>query len=526
MARKKKLSSEAQRALTKKVEQTNLVLSRAMDTIHLVAPGDDEGVDALRTFLGSIMLFPEGSWDLAKLPVKIKWKAIPETVLADTALSSCRKDVVSRLPLKWDALMLPSGNELLDFFPSRSVHTALCDTQHQQSNWLVSRLFCYGSLLNSRPGLYDISPSALQEKFFDTISSVGIGPDTLIQSQVTGQSTPQRLFDISLLYDAPRIQAKLFPNTTWDTPQQVANTLFALSLRWTIDECESAPLPVWLKNYELIEVLLEKADPMAPIDLSWRMERILSIRENEDAFLAMVMAHEGTRPDPTSIPLALVLPQILYLCHDNADIEAIPAMSKLLQWCERSIISNPELLNQALDLLIIPSLNRRLESVSDTRQYGWDMTGFIEKIAKKLPEEQRNKIVREGFNWMLNALKGDRCIEKKVIDEIFPVKSSLPRGVLDLEDAQRLMPTITRINISYWIHKSYNLDKVLDLFEPSARSVLAQRIEEIKAAIKKGVSGGVDLLDLDKRMKLEGKVALVPQRTDEVEKYPLTKPKM
>lgn len=227
-----------------------------------------------------------------------------------------------------------------------------------------------------------------------------------------------------------------------------------------------------------------------------------------------------------SIPLALVLPQILYLCHDNADIEAIPAMSKLLQWCERSIISNPELLNQAMDLLIIPSLNRRLESVPDARQYDWDMTGFIEKIAKKLPEEQRNKIVREGFNWMLNALKGDRYIEKKVIDEIFPVKSSLPRGVLDLEDAQRLMPTITRINISCWAHKSYNLDKVLDLFEPSARSVLAQRIEEIKAAIKKGVSVGVDLLDLDKRMKLEGKVALVPQRTDEVEKSSLTKPKM
>lgn len=476
-----------------------------------VPPGDDPCVDNMRILTASIMLYPKGKWDPSKLPTPIDWSAIPEMLLADTVLSSGRSDVAAKTPVDWAGL---SRNKITrQYWPERylshdlDLEVLLHDLRSSQSNWLVSRLLDYGSLYDARPEMYgQIHPFKLQETLLRCLEKAGIGPDTKIETEVIGRHSRQSLFDVSLLYDSPKVQSRLFATKTWETPQQIADTLWALSLRFVCAETKPR-YPVWLNDYQIIDTLLPGADPKTELDLSWPIASCLGLVSHEYS-PEKVLDRKRSPLKTKSTPVCFAVLLALYCSHDHPKIDKIPGLKKLSQWCQNSIVNDPDLLGRSVEELIVPALSLKVKN-QKSGKLSWGMTRIIDNIASALPPPIQQEVATKAFYWALNNLEGEEGCSIGSLANSYPASGTRLSGFLDLPAAQRLMDFLSKMPHSDWLKVPSSFSKVLSMFQEDVRKVLSQRVEDISRNLRETLdSENMTSEFVDKRIKLECKVRL------------------
>lgn len=508
MTRISKAEQEKQRR--DRTSQAVMNLGRAACGLIFVPPGDDSCVDNMRTLTASIMLYPKGKWDPSKLPTPIDWSAIPEVLLADTVLGSGRSDVAAKTPVNWASL---SRHEKRHFWPVRYLHheldleVLLHDLRSVQGNWLVSRMLDYGSLYNDRPEMYgQIHPTKLQETFLRCLEKSGIGPDTKIETEIIGRYSKQSLFDISLLYDSPKVQSRLFATKTWETPQQIADTLWALSLRFVCAETNFVN-PVWLKGYQIIASLLPGADPKTELDLSWPVASSLGLVSHED-IPKKVLGGGSDSLKMKGTPMCFAVLLALYCGHDHPKIDKIPGLRKLSQWCQNSIINDPDLLDRSVEELIVPALSLKVKN-QKSGGLSWGMTKIIDNIASALPPSTQQEIATKAFYWALKNLEREEDYSIDSLANSYPASGTRLNGFLDLTAAQKLMDFLSKMPHPDWLKVPSSFSKVLRMFHEDVRKVLSQRVEDISRNLHETLdSENLTLEFVDKKIKLECKVRL------------------
>lgn len=481
---------------------------RSAASLGALPVGADPTLDAWRALSANLLVMPQGQWKHDALPVPLDWAELDQVLLADLLVVSGRPDVVKAAQLPWRTLENRVTRDPYLIF-RHNLHQPLDEylASAKEYNWVVSRLLRreLNGFSETTLGLGLTEDTQRIQRATKSLFDLGLDHDTRLPTECLGLCHEARFIDVSLIHEEHKLTKTLLAKAKWTTPQQAAETLWALSLRsvqdWEIYATAHAPL----RDGTLAEHLLSLSpDPNHALDLSLSMSVILGAT-------TLSGIHPNT-PREISSPLAFAC---LLALHANTR-QALPATPEIInQWCMDQVEQSPELLARVHREVLLPLLDRVHAAGYGALEGNFDWTASVlfDRLTPHLPVADQQALAVLAFEGVLDRFRSDRSDQPYgplEVSSSFPVVSTLPRACLGLETAQKFCDFMANSDLTWSDWGPNPVDHsdfapLLAMFEPALVPAIGARLEQL-AHVMEDPNQSAD--QMEKRLDLLAKAAL------------------
>ena len=481
---------------------------RSAASLGVLPVGADPTLDAWRALSANLLVMPPGQWKQDALPVSLDWSAMDQVLLADLLVVSGRPDVMKAAQLPWRTLENRITRDPYLIF-HHNVYQPLGEylNSTKEYNWVVSRLLRreLDGFSETTRGLGLTEDTQRIQRATKSLFDLGLDHDTRLPTECLGLCHEARFIDVSLIHEEHKLTKALLPKAKWTTPQQAAETLWALSLRSVQDWEADATAPAPLRDGTLAEHLIALLpDPNHALDLSVSMSVILGATQ-------LSGIHPNT-PREVSSPLVFAC---LLALHANTrhTLPATPAT--INQWCLDQVERSPDLLARVRQEVLLPLLDRVhfAEYGALEGKFDWTASVLFDRLSPHLPMADQQALAVMAFEGVLDRFRqgrSDQPYGPLEVSSSFPVVSTLPRACLSLECAQKFCDFMANSDLTWSDWGPNPVDHpdfapLLAMFEPALVPAIGARLEQL-AHVMEDPNQSAD--QMEKRLDLLAKAAL------------------